>query len=67
MEVVKKFVVSFDNGSGVREWHSPAQDSPKEAWVAADLQPGQQLFVGSDDQLEEVVYDVVYEGGDDDA
>lgn len=32
-----QYVVTYDNGTGYREWASPAQDTPLLAWTAAGL------------------------------
>lgn len=48
------YVVTYDNGSGFREWASTPQDTEQKAWEAAEINPGEQYFPGSDPRLETV-------------
>lgn len=52
-----KYVVTYDNGSGFREWASAPQNSEQLAWNVAGISPGQQFFEGSDPRVEQVQED----------
>jgi hypothetical protein len=50
----RQYVVTYDNGTGYREYASKPQDTQEAAWAAAGIKPGEQYFNGSDPILDEV-------------
>lgn len=48
------YVVTYDNGSGYREWASSPQPTKEKAWEASGWKPGDCPWVGADPQVEDV-------------